>query len=130
MSETDLDRLSSYGRFLHHCARGELAYQRTRSGKALFYPRLVDPEAADAAPQWAVSQGLGRVHSVTLVHHRDETPFALALIDLDEGFRMMSRVDTDDPGGVTIGARVRVGFRSLAEGQPELPVFTIVEGEA
>lgn len=125
MSDIDPDTLSPYGRFLHHCARGELAYQRTRSGKALFFPRLVDPETGDEAPEWAISAGKGEVYSVTLVHQRDTAPYAVALIDLDEGFRMMSRVDADDPAGVTIGARVSVGFRSLADDQPVLPVFTL-----
>ena len=127
MSQADLDTLSPYGRFLHHCAQGELAYQRSSSGEALFFPRLVDPADAAAVPQWAISQGLGRVHSVTVVHHRNETPFALGLIDLDEGFRMMSRIDADDPHAVRIGTRVKAGFRSLAKDEPALPVFAIVE---
>ena len=127
MAEPEIQALSPYGRYLHHCAQGELAYQRSRSGKAVFHPRLVDPETADRAPDWAISSGLGRVYSVTLVHQRNEAPFALALIDLDEGFRMMSRIDSKAPETVAIGARVRVGFRSLAPDQPPLPVFTVEE---
>ncbi len=130
MTETDLNRLSPYGRFLHHCEREELAFQRSRSGRALFYPRLVDPEADDAPPRWEISGGLGLVYSVTVVHQRDEAPFALALVELDEGFRMMSRIDTETPSAVTIGARVRVGFRSLGEGQHPLPVFTLIGATA
>lgn len=127
MSETDLAALSPHGRFLHHCAEGELAFQRTGAGEALFFPRLVDPTNAAVAPQWAISQGLGRVYSVTVVHHRNETPFALALIELDEGFRMMSRIDAENPGAVAIGARVKIGFRSLEKDEPPLPVFSVVE---
>lgn len=123
----DLDRLSPHGRFLHHCAQGELAFQRTPSGRALFHPRVTAPAPDAGTLVWAISGGTGSVHSVTLVHHRNEAPFALALIDLDDGFRMMSRVDADDPGAVAIGARVRVGFRSLAPDQPVLPVFTLMD---
>lgn len=119
---------SPYGRFLEHCARGELAFQRSRSGKALFYPRLVDPDGG-GTPEWAVSNGLGAVYSVTVVQPKDAEPFALALVDLDEGFRMMSRIDTDAPGSIGIGDRVKVAFRSLAQGAI-LPVFVIVEGAA
>jgi uncharacterized OB-fold protein len=129
VSEDDLDALSPYGRFLHHCAQGELAFQRSSAGEALFF-RLVDPADGTASPQWAISQGLGRVYSVTIVHHRNETPFALALIELDEGFRMMSRIDADEADAVAIGARVRVGFRSLAKDEPMLPVFSVVERAA
>lgn len=118
-----------YGKFLEHCARGELAYQRSRSGKALFYPRLVDPDGGDA-PKWAISSGLGAVYSATIVQQKDAEPFVLALIDLDEGFRMMSRIDTDAPDSIGIGARVKVAFRSLAQGQPVLPVFVVAEGAA
>ena len=123
MSLDELASQSPYGRFLEHCALGELAFQVSRSGKALIYPRLIDPESGEA-PQWAISKGRGVVHAVTVVHQKDQQPFALALIDLDEGFRMMSRVDTDSPANIAIGTRVTVGFRSLAEGQPALPVFT------
>jgi len=34
----------------------------------------------------------------------------VALIDLEEGPRMMSRIETDDPNAVTIGAAVEVIF--------------------
>lgn len=128
MNVPDIEALSPYGRYLHHCRKGELAYQHSKTGKALFHPRLVDPDGSAQAPEWAISAGLGRIHSVTLVHHRGEPPFALALVDLDEGFRMMSRIDSDAPDSVAIGARVRVGFRSLAADQPPLPVFTVVDG--
>lgn len=124
MSANEAAPQSPYGRFLEHCARGELAFQRSRSGKALFYPRLVDPESGEE-PEWAVSNGVGAVHAVTVVHQKDQKPFALALIDLDEGFRMMSRVDSDTPDAIGIGTRVKVGFRSLTEGQPPLPVFAV-----
>ncbi len=116
---------SPRARFLDHAARGELAYQRGAGGRAVFPPRLVAPLGVGDPLEWAVSGGLGRVHSVTLVHPRGEAAFALALVDLDEGFRMMSRVDAEDPATVTIGARVRVSFRPLEEGGPPLPVFTI-----
>lgn len=126
MNDIDIERLSPYGRYLFHCERGELAFQRGEDGQAFFYPRYLTPGTGDE-PQWQVSSGLGRVYSVTLVHHRNEDPFALVLVDLDEGFRMMSRVDTDAPETVAIGARVAVDFRSLGEGQPILPVFRLVE---
>lgn len=123
MTAPDLDTLSPRARFLHHCARGELAFQRDASGRAVFPPRVLAPAGLDDGLNWAVSAGRGQVHSVTLVHSRDAPPFALALVDLDEGFRMMSRIDTGDPAGVAIGDRVRLAFRALADDVPDLPVF-------
>jgi len=65
---------------------------------------------------WRESAGLGTVHSTTWVRPRDGEPRNIALVDLDEGFRMMSRVDA---GEVTIGLRVRVRF----DGADHIPVF-------
>ena len=99
--------------YAEHCRRGELAYQVGSDGAAVFYPRL------DLA--WRVSAGLGTVHATTVVHRRDEEPYNVALIDLDEGFRMMSRVETIAPEQVRIGLRVRVRFDEAHD--PPLPVF-------
>lgn len=109
---------SPYGRFLEHCSRGELAYQTDAIGGAVFYPRVLDLP-------WQVSKGQGAIYSRTIVRHGDEQPFVLALVDMDEGFRLMSRVDSNAPESVKIGDRVRVKFRPLAEGQPPLPVFEV-----
>lgn len=122
-SEPDLREQSPYGRFLEHCARGELVYQIGADGTAVFYPRVFDC-------CWAVSAGAGEIHASTIVRHRNEPPFALVLVDMDEGFRLMSRIDSDVPETVKIGDRVRVRFRALAEGQPPLPVFVVEEARA
>ncbi|MCL4187026.1 MAG: OB-fold domain-containing protein [Rhodobacteraceae bacterium] len=127
---TDPATLSPRSRFLWHAARGELAFQRSGSGRAVFHPRAVDPDTGAEGMEWEVSAGLGRIHSLTVVHPQGEPPFALALVDLDEGFRMMSRIDCDDPASVPIGARVRAGFRPLAAGEPPLPVFAPAEAGA
>jgi len=126
----DLDDLSPRARFLEHAARGELAYQVGASGRAVFPPRLVAPLGVGEPLVWKHSSGFGRVHSVTMVHPRDENAFALALVDLDEGFRMMAVVDADNPSAVKIGARLHVGFRALDPGGPPLPVFTLAEAGA
>lgn len=117
---------SPHGRFLEHAARGELAFQRDATGKAFFPPRLVSPKDG-SDPSWDVSGGAGAIHSLTLVRHKGEQPLALAMIDLDEGFRLMSQVDSDHPESLHIGDRVHVAFRPLAEGQPPMPVFKPME---
>ena len=93
--------------FAEHCARGELAYQVDGAGQPVFHPRVGPYE-------WRVSAGLGTVYATTTVHRRGEEPHDVSLIDLDEGFRMMSTVR----GGGTIGMRVRVAFDDDAR-----PVF-------
>jgi uncharacterized OB-fold protein len=49
------------------------------------------------------------------------------LIDIDEGFRMMSRVEDVDPMKVKIGMRVKVRMHPGDDKQPPYPVFTPVE---
>ena len=106
-----------------HLARNELAYQFSpAAGKAIFFPRLVCPYTGSTALEWRVSQGLGTVHATTVVHPREGAPYNVAMIDLDEGFRMMSRVDGLDPMDVRIGQRVEVRFINT-EDETVLPVF-------
>ena len=104
--------------YAEHCARGELAFQRAPDGTAVFPPRLAQP-GTGAPLEWAVSAGLGSVYATTVVRRRGEEPVNLALVDLDEGFRMMSRVEELPPEEVTIGMRVQVRFA----GEESVPVF-------
>jgi uncharacterized OB-fold protein len=103
--------------FAEHCARGELAYQRAPDGTAVFPPRLAQP-GTGAPLAWALSAGAGAVYAATVVHRRGEQPASLVLVDVDEGFRMMSRVEGVDPEAVRIGMRVQVRF-----GEDHVPVF-------
>jgi uncharacterized OB-fold protein len=68
------------------------------------------------------------VHAVTVVHRapsaafRVDVPYAIALVDLDEGFRMLANVVDTDPAAVAIGTRVRLVFEQ--RGEIALPQFT------
>jgi uncharacterized OB-fold protein len=120
----DLMKQSPYGTFLEHCKKGELAYQfSTDDGKAVFYPRVAAPGSGSTRLEWRVSKGLGTVYSTTVVYYKDDKPLNVALIDLDEGFRMMSRVEDIDALDVKIGMRVKVRIHPGDEKQPPYPVF-------
>ncbi len=94
---------SPAARFAAHWSEGRLAYQwDPATNLAVFYPRVGEDL------QWRVSEGAGTVYATTVLRRRDEEPANLALIDLDEGFRMMSRVEGIAPEAVAIGMRVRV----------------------
>jgi len=121
----DLKQQSPYGVVLEHCKKGELAYQWSAAdGKAVFYPRVSAPGSGNARLEWRVSKGLGTVYSTTVVNYKGEPPLNVALIDLDEGFRMMSRVEDIDPMQVKIGMRVRVKMHPGDDKQPAYPVFS------
>jgi uncharacterized OB-fold protein len=72
--------------------------------------------------RWEASAGIGTVYASTTLHRRDEAPYDVSLVDLDEGFRMMSSVVGVAPGDVRIGMRVRVAIDTGGEDGP-LPRF-------
>jgi uncharacterized protein len=111
-----------------HLEKGELAYQWSPdAGKAVFYPRVICPFTGSRNLEWRVSAGLGTVYATTVVHPREGAPYNVALIDCDEGFRLMSRVEDIPPEAVKIGIRVRFRIHRLGGDEPPYPVFTLLE---
>lgn len=75
-------------------------------GRHVFHPRQWCPQCGSKALTWVQPKGTGTVYSTTTVRLNPGTPYNVALIDLDEGVRMMSRVDVIAPEDVRIGMRV------------------------
>ena len=73
----------------------------------VFYPRELCPHCGATALDWVEASGNGTVHAVTTVRRKPEAggDYNVSLVDLDEGVRMMSRVESS--GAVAIGDRVR-----------------------
>jgi len=114
--------------YLAYLERGELAYQYSPSaGGAVFYPRVIAPKTGKADLEWRISKGLGTVYSTTVVHPQQGDPYNVALIDVDEGFRMMSRVEDIAPTKVHIGMRVRFRVHKAEGDEPPYPVFAPAE---
>jgi len=127
MVEDSISNEAPYARYLQHLRAGELAYQFSPvADRAVFFPRVRCPYSGQDCLQWRISKGLGTVYSTSVVHPRKGNPYNVALIDMDEGFRLMSRVVMDDPMQVSIGQRVRVRVESPEDGDP-IPVFAPVE---
>ncbi len=119
---------SPLGVFQAHLAKGELAYQVCLDdNKPFFYPRAYAPVTGSENIEWRVSKGLGTVYTTTAVHYKGEPPLNVAMIDLDEGFRMMSRVEDIDSMQVKIGMRVKFRVYPGNDKQAPYPVFTPVE---
>lgn len=103
-------------------ARGELPFQRCEDcGAAAFHPRVLCAACGGTRLAWCRSAGLGTVYATTTVHVRGRDPHNVVLVDLDEGFRMMSRLDGVAPERVRIGARVRA--RVVTADRAPLVVF-------
>lgn len=115
--------------YIAHLKKGELAYQFSPSaGQAVFYPRVIAPVTGADDLEWRVSRGLGTVHATTVVHPQQGTPYNVCLVDVDEGFRMMSRVEDISPPQVKIGMRVRFRVHTPEGDEDPYPVFTPAEG--
>jgi len=114
--------------YRRHLRAGELAYQYSEdAGRAVFFPRLACPYGGRAPLGWRISQGRGVVHATTVVFPREGAPYNVAIVELDEGFRMMSRVEGMKADQVAIGLRVRVGFVQDEKQPAPLPVFHPIE---
>ena len=119
------DTTSPFATYVSHLEKGELAYQFSpAANRAVFFPRLLCPYTGSDTLEWRVSSGRGTVHATTVVHPAEGAPFNVALIDCDEGFRLMSRVEDIPPDGVTIGMRVKFRVHKQGGDEPPIPVFT------
>src|SRR5690606_819486 len=115
---------SPYGVYVDYLRKGVLAYQySTEADRAVFYPRVRCPYSGKECLEWRISQGKGTVYSTSIVYPRKGDPYNVALIDLDEGFRMMSKVISVAPDAIEIGQRVV--FQALSEEDLDdpIPVF-------
>lgn len=75
-------------------------------GKYHFFPRVICPFCGSDQLQWVIPSGNGTVYSATTVR-RTEGNYNVSLITLDEGPRLMSRVEGIQPDEVRIGLKVR-----------------------
>ena len=123
-SEVQYQSALNEGRFLiQRCAD---------CGKHVFYPREVCPHCGSAALAWVEPKGTGTVYSTTVVHRKPEAggDYGVSLIDLDEGVRMMSRVEGVAPAGVKIGMRVKARIIKVKDTDVGVVVFAQVAADA
>ncbi len=99
-------------------------------GKHHFYPRAICPYCHSDNLKFDTVSGRGEVHTFTIARRpagpafADDVPYVVALIELEEGPRMMSRIQTDDPEKVYIGAKVEVTFVKASD-EISFPYFKL-----
>jgi len=108
-----------------------LAYQNCRAcGHRQFFPRNLCLSCLSESVEWADSAGQGRIYTFTINHRpaqtafQDKVPYAVAVIDLDEGVRMMANIVNSPLSEIAIGKRVRVVFEDTGQGIT-LPQFEL-----
>ena len=103
-----------------------LLQRRASTGACIFPPRVAEPRTGATDLEWVPASGEGTVYATTVMRQRAPTPsYNLALIDLAEGPRMMSRVENIAPDAVRIGMKVRA--RISREGDTPIVVFDPAE---
>ena len=111
--------------------RHELVYQVNDCGDVVFYPRKYCLACGSENTDWRVSKGEGEVYTFSVVMQSrhpafaDLGPYAVAYVDLDEGFRIMTNiVGVANPvEDIHCGMRVKVRWEDQGEGEVSLPMF-------
>jgi uncharacterized protein len=116
--------------FWRHCSSGELRFQRCADCRAWRHlPRLACAECGSDRWTWELSTGRGRIHSWTITHQpllRDfpePVPYAVVVVEMDEGVRMVSGLRDLEPCDLDLELAVEVVFEAVAEGI-RLPFFS------
>lgn len=108
-------------------AEGRFMIQRGPSGAHVFYPRVAAPGSGEAPLEWVEASGMGTVYATTCTRQRPEKggDYNISLVDLDEGPRMMTRVEGVAADAVVIGMRVKARIAEVG-GEPNV-VFDVQE---
>ncbi|SDO02120.1 Zn-ribbon domain-containing OB-fold protein [Pseudomonas jinjuensis] len=112
--------------YLAFLAEGRFMLQRSAStGRYVFYPRVLIPGSGETDLEWVEASGTGTIYAITVNRARTGS-HNVALIDLDEGVRMMSRIEGVETAA--IGSRVKARIVEV-DGVAGV-VFDLLEGQA
>jgi uncharacterized protein len=117
-----MDNLAQH--FWNGCNENELRFQRcTDCNNTQFFPRSHCLSCNSNRVEWQTSKGIGTIYSVTRVERaptdefRALAPYAIALVDLSEGVRIMAHANL----ALKIGDSARVTF--FSHNKRSLPRF-------
>ena len=101
-------------------ARHELVLQRcTIDGHYEWTPQFACSKCLNESLEWVAVTGLGKVYSYSVVHRPQgpefEVPYIVAIVELDEGPRMLTSLVDIGPDEVQIGMRVQVSFEDAGD---------------
>jgi uncharacterized OB-fold protein len=110
--------------------RHELRIQRCQScGKAYFFPRPFCPSCSSRDVAWFTASGRGKLYSYVINYKaaqgfQDFAPYVIAVVELDEGPRMMTNIVGIEPTpeNLPIDLPVEVAWEEQ-DAQITLPLF-------
>ena len=115
--------------FKNYLSEGKFMIQKSKSlNKFFFHPRVAFPGTGERDLEWVEASGNGIVYSTSCNRRLPEKggDFNISLITLQEGPRIMAKIEGVAPDQVVIGQKVKARISSL-KGEPAI-IFDIVEG--
>lgn len=100
-----------------------------------FYPRRFCTQCLSEDIEWVQASGFGRVYTYTVCHvaghpaFETRVPYAIGMIELDEGVRMLAGIVGSELDRLSVGARVQVCFER-ASTEIALPMFRLIGADA
>jgi uncharacterized OB-fold protein len=97
-------------------------------GERFFYPRPFCPRCWSDDVAWVEASGRATLYTFSVVHVNDlppfheRVPYVAAVVDLEEGPRMLTNVEGASPEELEIGMLLEVEFRDLSD-DVTVPVF-------
>ena len=116
------------------CKRHEFVLPRSRTtNEFFFYPRAISPgEDMSADIEWVKASGKAKVWTYA-IHHmgptkacKGEPPYVVALVETEEGVKMMTNIVDCDPREVSVGMDVEVVFDDVTP-EVALPKFRPIQ---
>lgn len=101
-------------------------------GKIRHYPRPVCDKCYSMKVEWVEASGKGKVFSWTVSHHpfhpgfKEDVPYILATVELEEGVRMISRLKGVKAEEMEIGMPVEVIYEDATE-EFTMPMFRLAK---
>jgi uncharacterized OB-fold protein len=106
--------------FWENAKAHKLLLQRCRDcGTYQSFPQSCCRRCLADNPEWIESSGKGKVYSFTIIHRppshsfEEDVPYIVAIIELDEGPRLMSNIIEAKPDEVQVNMRVEVIFDDI-----------------
>jgi uncharacterized OB-fold protein len=115
--------------FWDGCRAGRFLIRHCEScGVDHFYPRPFCPKCWSDAVVWKDAAGTGTLYTYSIVRQNDlppfpdRVPYVVAIVELDEGPRVMTNVEGCEFDALAIGMRLHVDFKDIAD-DVSIPVF-------
>jgi len=114
---------------------GRLEIQHCRDcARHQFYPRPFCTRCLSDQIEWVQASGRGRIYTYTVCHvaghpaFEARVPYAIGMVELDEGVRMLAGIVDSDLARLAVGTRVQVCFERISD-EIALPMFRLADDD-